>query len=483
MKEYRDMFPNVPVANKISDKARDNLKEKWKNLSEEDRAKRVEKANANSIAKYGVHHTQAEEIKEKIRNTNLERYGSTHTMYIARRAFLEQNNDLNPFQVPEVKETIKETLIERYGVEYIGQRPEHKEMMRQKSRILYDRDNHAQMHISKENLEILHNKDLFTEMMKQHTISSMAVALGVGGETISRYCTTYGIERTGSSLEELMKNILDEYGVEYTRWDRKIIRPLELDFVLPQHKVAIEVGGLFHHSDYYLQNPSYHLNKMQKTERAGYRLLTLFEDELHNDYEIVKARIGSIIGLSERGVGARKLECRSITKTDGLDFLSNHHIQGGSKKSSIIYGAFFKDDLVAVMSFSKGAWRVGDSSAYELDRFSTNGKSYVGVASKLFKAFIREHSPQRVISYADRRWSQGHLYNTIGFKQTNIARPSYTYFKNKLARLDKTLFRKQKIGHLVEDGHTKSEFEITNELGYKRIYDCGHLRFEWHSDV
>lgn len=99
----------------------------------------------------------------------------------------------------------------------------------------------------------------------------------------------------------------------------------------------------------------------------------------------------------------------------------------------------------------------------------------------MFTAFLRDHPDcNGVISYADRRWSVGNLYDQLGFRNDGYSRPSYSYFKNSnINREYRWKYQKQNIKHLVEDGESKSETEIMVELGYNRIWDCGTIRYIW----
>ena len=61
---------------------------------------------------------------------------------------------------------------------------------------------------------------------------------------------------------------------------------------------------------------------------------------------------------------------------------------------------------------------------YELLRFSNKkGYSVIGGASKLFSHFIKENNPIEVISYADRRWSKGNLYEQLNFNFSHTSEP------------------------------------------------------------
>jgi len=100
----------------------------------------------------------------------------------------------------------------------------------------------------------------------------------------------------------------------------------------------------------------------------------------------------------------------------------------------------------------------------------------VGGASKLLKRFIADHSPKSIKTFADNRWSDGALYDTLGFTYDGDVPPMQHYVENYTHRYHKLLFRKDK---LVAHGHDsdKSEWEIMQELGFDRIWDCGKRRY------
>ena len=41
--------------------------------------------------------------------------------------------------------------------------------------------------------------------------------------------------------------------------------------------------------------------------------------------------------------------------------------------------------------------------------------------------FINNYNPNTIISYADRRWSEGNLYYNLGFKLLGETKPNYFY--------------------------------------------------------
>ena len=154
--------------------------------------------------------------------------------------------------------------------------------------------------------------------------------------------------------------------------------------------------------------------------------------------------------------------------------MNNNHIQG-YVKSNIRVGLFDSEKLVSLMLFSK---EKNTTNRFILTRFSSDINSLViGGASKLLKYFIKEYKPLEITTYADRRWSQGDLYKTLGFTLNKINRPSYWYVKNG-KRYHKSNFRKEKLSKMGIDIENKTEEKIMKELKFLRIYDCGIITYK-----
>jgi hypothetical protein len=100
----------------------------------------------------------------------------------------------------------------------------------------------------------------------------------------------------------------------------------------------------------------------------------------------------------------------------------------------------------------------------------------VGGASKLLKRFILDHSPKEIISYADKRWSDGNLYEKLKFDFIKETNPNYFYIVNK-KRETRFKHRKDVLIDLGFDTN-KSESEIMEERGILKIYDCGNLLYK-----
>jgi hypothetical protein len=131
------------------------------------------------------------------------------------------------------------------------------------------------------------------------------------------------------------------------------------------------------------------------------------------------------------------------------------------------------------MSFGKP--RFTDKYEYELIRFSTElGYNIVGGASKLFSHFISDNHPSSIISYANRRFSQGNMYEKIGFKLVRLSEPGYFYANGK-DFVSRSKAQKHKLAKLLGNKYDEnlSEYDNMRAAGYFRIWDCGNLVYEW----
>ncbi len=248
---------------------------------------------------------------------------------------------------------------------------------------------------------------------------------------------------------------------------------------MPQYNLGIEFNGLYWHSDMNLEN-NYHLLKTELANMKNMKLLHIFEDEWVFKSDIIKSIIKTKLGIFDNKIFGRKTTVKLISSEESRNFLNKNHIQGNIN-SSIRIGLYYENELISVMTFGKKRIVMGsvsEDNVYEMYRFCNKlNTTVIGGASRLFKFFINEYKPKEIISYADRRYFDGKLYENLGFKFSSSTKPNYWYFKkNTLTRIHRFNFRKDK---LVKEGYdkTKSEREIMSNRGYLRIYDCGNLKF------
>lgn len=284
----------------------------------------------------------------------------------------------------------------------------------------------------------------------------------------------------GSKQEEEVKEYLNELGISHIENSRKIISPRELDVYIPELNVAIEMNGNYYHSELFGKSPEYHLEKTKECEDKGIQLIHVFESEWINNKELVKSMIKAKIGKNDK-IFARKCKVSEISNSDKNDFLIDNHLQG-KDNSAIRYGLYHEGELVSVMTFLKS--RFNKKYEIELSRFaSKQGVTVVGGASKLFKHFVKNHNPESVISYSNKRYSEGNLYKQLGFEHLHDSSPNYFYFKigSPYELFSRQRFQKHKLKDVLDTfDPNKTEWENMKDNEYNRIWDCGNGVWGWN---
>ena len=300
-----------------------------------------------------------------------------------------------------------------------------------------------------------------------------------------RGCPQCASEKTFSKCEREVANFINSLGFTCILNNRKLIQSSELDIYIPEKNIAIEYNGLYWHSESKCKgNPvTYHLEKTEKCQEEGIRLIHIFEDEWLEHKEIVKSKIKHILKKDNDlpKVYARKCIVKEIDKDTSREFLGKNHIQGFSP-STIYIGCFFNNELIGVMTFKKER-KVENN--WELNRCATDiTKQCVGIGGKLFQFFVKNYNPEYIKSFADRRWTldkDNNLYTKLGFELEKILKPDYHYvYGNK--RIHKFNFRKKNIIKLFKDKKftlDMTEKEMMSYLNIFRTWDCGLFKYLW----
>lgn len=259
--------------------------------------------------------------------------------------------------------------------------------------------------------------------------------------------------------------------------DRDILNGQELDIVFDTEKLAVEINGIYWHSEACGKGRSYHFDKLENAKSAGYRLLQFYDTEIYDTPEIVKSMIMARLGISSR-IGARKLEIIDIDDTQARTFCNLNHLQGYAASSARIALAH-NNEILAVMTFAKPRFR--DDCEFEMIRFCTKlGTTIVGGASKLYSHFLKTYSPKSMVSYANLRYSTGCVYKQLGLTLDSISEPSYTYMKPR-SKISRYQAQKHLLPKLLGDRFDplKSETDNMVAAGYNKVYDCGNAVYIW----
>lgn len=259
----------------------------------------------------------------------------------------------------------------------------------------------------------------------------------------------------------------------------------EIDIYLPKKKIGFEFDGLYWHSEQSV-GKKYAKDKTNQANAEGIRLVHIFEDEWLKCKKIVKSKISSILGIKPTSkIYARKCKVKVITPGIKKTFLNDNHIQGNDS-ANILLGLYYGELLVSVMTFCKARLGIGhfskNDNLYELSRFANNiDYTVIGSFKKLLVYFAKNYNFDKIVSYADLRWSDpsSNIYIKNWFKESSRNEPNYWYFKDK-TRYHRFAFRKNALKEKFPDIYdiNLTESEIMKKTQYKRIWDCGTIRYD-----
>ena len=447
-----------------------------------------EKVKQTNIERYGVDNPlKSKQIREKVEKTNIEKYGVKNVFELsdfqqkATDSMLEKYGVGHALQLPKIREQFTSTMLEKYGVEHAHQSSKIREKYNNTMLERFGDDYHCSIQYSdKETYDKLTDKNW---METQHhndekTLTKISSELDVAQSTVGLHMKKLNVEiltRRSSQCEREIVDFIKTLTNEHIQTNNKqVIKPYELDIYFPDRKLAIELDGIFWHSESQGKDKKYHLQKTTLCNEKNIRLIHVWDFEWINKTDIVKSRISSVLNVNKT-IAARKCEIRSVGSMDADTFFSRTHMQS-TAPASVIYGLFYEDSLVACMSFGKP--RYNKQYQWELIRYSSERYSTViGGASKLFKHFLRQHNPNSIITYSDKRWNTGNLYSQLEFRFDHSASPNYYYFnpREQSKMWHRSHFQKHKLANKLEIFDPNlTEWENMKLNGYDRIWDCGN---------
>lgn len=466
---------SVPTGNStIMAKAAATFKERFTKDSDNHK-KLIDKRKKTSLTKYGVEFPmQNDEIKNRQHDSMQTRYGVKH-------ALLDET----------LNNKRKITNLEKFGVEEAIASDAVKQKIIKAFKEKYGENNWIQANYSELAKSILFDQDKFKSELSGMTLDQAKDYLKVSLRTILNYSQKYNlrdifIQVKITNDEQQIKDLLDSLINTdlYIQNSKSIIPPYELDFFIPSKNLAIEINGLYWHSELGggQRNRSYHITKWKKCRENNITLLMFNSCDLKEKFHLVESKIKRHLQIPSPVVGARKLKielCSDYSIEE--NFLNVWHLQGPSSNRNICFVAKYQDKIVGIST-----WKYKNSHA-ELVRFATDvNYSYPGLLSKMIKEFIRVTGfVGTIISYSNNQYGDGKAYISSGFQFNEITPPGYSYTNNYIKLESRIKFQKHKLAKIFDlDEQTisgLSEWEIMKEHGYDRIWDCGHTRWVFQS--
>ena len=192
---------------------------------------------------------------------------------------------------------------------------------------------------------------------------------------------------------------------------------------------------------------------LNELSAEGHRPIVITQDRWRRQQGMMRARLLAHLEVFIP-MFARNCEVRKIDKETAATFLNENHSYGdaacryryglylkrytgkkweisplaslgrndseGAVESGDVKDYIAPGTLVAVATFSNARkWQKGEKTirSYEWTRYaSLPGVRINGGMGKVLKAFIKEVQPDDIMSYADLEWSEGAVYEQLGFR-------------------------------------------------------------------
>ena len=441
----------------------------------------------NLLSKYGVENiSQLQTTKEKIKNTSLTKFGAS-----------------NIFKSTVFKENLIKHNLEIYGVEYISQSPIiinkiketnlkkynvscslHSASSKIKTAASWKRKYNVshfsknkkiqEKRLSTRKINFLEkftnslNNDFkilfdFSEYSKKHNsypfickICKYNFNFTFTTNHIYPRCPNCNPIRNNNVMESDLFNSINV--IQKYQNNRTILNGKELDIYIPDKKLAIEFNGIYWHSETNGKDKNYHLDKTIRCEEQGIQLIHIFDSEWIEKKEIVLSLIHAKLGTFNKRIYARNCIVKEIDSQTKNIFLEDNYLFTNDS-TTLNLGLFYNDDLVSIITFGKNKknqWII-------YNYCSKLNHQVLGGISKLWLYFLRNFNPDYVVIYIDKRFSQGSIFEKLGFTKLKSTSPKAWVF-----------------GKGIKGLRCESNYFKISSSQYK-VWDCGTYKLGWCS--
>lgn len=471
---WKKTYGGHPTQNEtVKQKIRETNLERYGGVAPASSDEVLKKIRETNLEKYGVEWTvQDENTKKKIEKTNLERYGaktpleSPEVQAKVRETNIERYGVENQFSREAIQEKIRKTLKERYGAEHPLQSEEIREKLFATNQEKFGTDwpfgNKEVMGKVEATMMELYGvrKALNHEEFLKKAMESYEKTVAAGGGRSSRI----------SKLNRRWKSLIeDSFGVAVTY--EKRFGEFSADLYVESANLLIDINPTITHNtlvslaclkfgceegcSIHRPKPAdYHLKRAKSAQMQNSKLIQIY------DWDGEEQVLRLLSGHLERGFqkhSARKLSLKELSPREANDFLNREHIQGGLKKQLSCFGLFDDRRLLAVATF--GASRFGSPAQWEFLRYAVRKEHLIhGGAGKLWNAFIAKENPESVVSYLDFNHTvkKQTFLNSLGFREENRYSPTLNWSKGR-AMLRETSLLKLGADRLLKTNYGSRE--------------------------
>lgn len=294
-----------------------------------------------------------------------------------------------------------------------------------------------------------------------------------------------------SDVQVILYSILDDLNIKYYREykDRRDdpecqIGPWLFDCVIPrngQPDLLIEVQGEYWHSrDDVMKRDKQKSSYIANNFPGQYELKYIWEHEFYNKNKI-KELLKYWLGITTEHIIDFDFKDINIRKSAPKEYkllLSKYHYLPNAGRGGIAYGAYLKDELIAVCVFSPPPrHNLPYNKACEISRLCIHPyyqKKNFGswFLSKCLKIIRKYNKYNIVLAYSDITFNHtGTIYKASNFKYDGDTNPDYWYVsKDGWVMHKKTLYNRAVKMKMKEK-------DYADKHGYKKVWGDRKLRY------
>lgn len=444
----------------------------------------------------GVCAMKDEEIQEKVKNTQIEKYGAFgFNTEKQKKTNLKRYGYITPAKNEKVKAKARETQLKNHGGVLAFNTDKQKETMMSKYGSLGRLGDPEELKRQQETMMERYGVSTPTEH-PEFLEKSMKTLMEKYGQIFNNS----NISKINLRYAEMLEQKLD-VKVEFEHQ----VKGSFFDLYLPEHNIAIEINptithnstrafacmrnkcGTFPCEKHKPLDKNYHFNRAKLARDNDIRLIQLYEWD--SDEDIIDMIKGKVVPAN-RKYSERHLNLRKIEQFEANKFLKDYHIQSGAKKQINCYGLFKNEELLAVATFGKA--RLKSKYQWNFMRYAVKeGVIIHGGSGRLVKNFIEEVDPESIISYIDFNHTTAKytFLNSIGFQEIAETGPRLVFHNDKTNKsIPMTSLLMIGADRLLGNNcGTPSKCGINNEQimikeGFVKVYTAGNRVFVWKED-
>lgn len=299
---------------------------------------------------------------------------------------------------------------------------------------------------------------------------------------IVTHCPCESVASRGSKAELEIRDYVMSI-VDYIPTKEKILNNKEIDLYYKDLLLGIEYNGSVYHASnnvvYADESPkpiNYHRDKFLCAKEKGIHLITIFDVDWQNNQDRIKLFLHDVFSDDIIHISVEHCFVKHILFGTAFNFADVNDVHGAKFISDINYGLYYKDMLLAVMSFKDDGDDCFTMTCCCMKNDYVVDRGYM----LLLYAFEKDYFVSNIVAYSDNDYVTGDEYVDMGFSYICQLDQDYYWFLGgeELDMVDISIEHlSNKYPDLYEeavDNHAKDIVDyILTELNAYKVYRSG----------